>query len=184
MRDGEIRNLKWSQIDFRANTLIIEKSKNRGSQRVLPLNGVLAPAFFRHREWFIRTFGELRPEWFIFPSGRPGRRDATKPVVGFDAPWDAVRKVAGVEGRWHDCRHTVCSQLAESGCSEQTITAIMGHVSPAMLKRYCHVGMEAKREALETMIAWRDRKRELELAEQQRLAAQFSEHGEQRHTIN
>jgi integrase len=185
LRDKEIRSLKWSQIDFRKLSLRVEKSKNRSSTRDVPLNGVLAPAFEKHRQWFIDTFKELRPSWYVFPSGRPGNRNAAKPVGGFDGPWDAVRKAAGVEGRWHDTRHTVCSMLGERGASEQTIIGVMGHVSPAMLKRYCHVGMEAKREALEDMIVWRNERRELEIAEEKRLADLLAVHGDEKPaTIN
>jgi integrase len=172
LRDKEARMLKWSQIDFVKNTLRVEKSKNRSSRRDVPLNGILHPAFERHRTWYIKTFGELRPAWYVFPFGRRGRLDPSKPVTGFDGPWKTVRKVAGVEGRWHDTRHTVISQLGEQGASAETIMAIAGHVSPQMLKRYCHIGMEAKREAMEAMIEWRDRKRQLEIAEAQRLVDQ------------
>ena len=172
LRDKEARTLKWSQIDFLKNTLRVEKSKNRSSRRDVPLNGILHPAFERHRAWYIKTFGELRPSWYVFPFGRRGRLDPSQPVTGFDGAWNTVRKATGVDGRWHDTRHTVISQLGEQGASAETIMAIAGHVSPAMLKRYCYIGMEAKREAMETMIEWRDRKRQLEIAEAQRLADQ------------
>jgi integrase len=172
LRDKEARTLKWEQIDFMRNTLRVEKSKNRSSRRDVPLNGVLQPAFERHRQWYIKNFGELRPSWYVFPHGRRGRYDASKPATGFDGAWNTVRKAAGVQGRWHDTRHTVISLLGEQGASSETIQSIAGHVSPAMLKRYCHVSMERKREAMEEMIAWRDRKRQLEIAEAQRLADQ------------
>jgi len=184
LRDGEMRKLKWGQIDFLKNTLRVEKSKNRSSRRDVPLNGVLQPAFERHRTWFIKTFGELKPSWHVFPFGRRGRLDPTKPVTGFDAQWKAVKQSAGVEGRWHDCRHTVISHLGEQGCSAETIMAIAGHVSPAMLKRYCHISLESKREAMEAMIAHRDKKREQELAEQRRLAEQFEAVDAAKPTVN
>ena len=48
----------------------------------------------------------------------------------------------GFHGRWHDNRHTLVTELAESG-----------HVSRAMLSRYSHVRMEAKRRALDEIAA-------------------------------
>ena len=55
-------------------------------------------------------------------------------------------------GRWHDNRHTLVTELAESGASDQTIMDIAGHVSKQMLKHYSHIRMEAKRTALESIV--------------------------------
>ncbi|MEP6754249.1 MAG: tyrosine-type recombinase/integrase [Chthonomonadales bacterium] len=51
--------------------------------------------------------------------------------------------------RWHDNRHTLVTELAESGAGDEVIMSIAGHVSRAMLSRYSHVRMEAKRRALD-----------------------------------
>jgi hypothetical protein len=53
----------------------------------------------------------------------------------------------------HDSRHTLITELAESGAGDQTIMDIAGHVSRQMLKHYSHIRMEAKREALDAV--WR-----------------------------
>ena len=44
------------------------------------------------------------------------------------------------------------TDLAESGAGDQTIMDIAGHVSKSMLKHYSHIRMEAKREALESIV--------------------------------
>jgi integrase len=62
-----------------------------------------------------------------------------------------LRKKADVTGRWQDNRHTLITDLAESGASDQTIMDIAGHVSKQMLKHYSHIRMEAKRTALESI---------------------------------
>jgi hypothetical protein len=59
-----------------------------------------------------------------------------------------VRDNAKVVGRWHDNRHTQVTEPAESGAGDEVIMSIAGHVSRAMLSRYSHVRMEAKRRAL------------------------------------
>jgi hypothetical protein len=59
---------------------------------------------------------------------------------------------AKVKGRWHDNRHTLITDLAESGAGDQTIMDIAGHVSKQMLKHYSHIRMEAKRTALESIV--------------------------------
>jgi len=58
-----------------------------------------------------------------------------------------------VKGRWHDNRHTLITDLAESGAGDETIRDIAGHVSKQMLKHYSHIRMEAKRRALESIVA-------------------------------
>jgi hypothetical protein len=56
-----------------------------------------------------------------------------------------------VTGRLHDSRHTLITELAESGAGDQTIMDIAGHVSRQMLKHYSHIRMQAKRDALEAV---------------------------------
>ena len=67
--------------------------------------------------------------------------------------WTKVRDKAKVVGRWHDNRHTLVTELAETGAGDEEIMSIAGHVSRAMLSRYSHVRMEAKRRALDEIAA-------------------------------
>ena len=43
--------------------------------------------------------------------------------------------------------------MAESGAGDEVIMSIAGHVSRAMLSRYSHVRMDAKRRALDEIAA-------------------------------
>jgi hypothetical protein len=52
-----------------------------------------------------------------------------------------------------DNRHTLVTELAESGAGDEVIMSIAGHVSRAMLSRYSHVRMETKRRALDEIAA-------------------------------
>jgi hypothetical protein len=60
-----------------------------------------------------------------------------------------------VKGRWHDNRHTLMTELAESGVGDETIMEIAGHVDRQMLCQYSHIRMNAKRTALDAAIAGR-----------------------------
>ena len=63
-------------------------------------------------------------------------------------------------------RHILVTELAESGAGDEVIMSIAGHVSRAMLSRYSHVRMEAKRRALNEIAARQraaDEKRQQEL---------------------
>jgi hypothetical protein len=70
--------------------------------------------------------------------------DPTRPIVTLKTSWHNVRTKAGVTGRWHDNRHTLITDLAESGAGDEIIRDIAGHVSPRMLKHYSHIRMTAK----------------------------------------
>jgi len=74
-----------------------------------------------------------------------------RPVEGLRKPWTQVCKAAKVSCRFHDLRHTFISRLAESQASASTVMALAGHVSRAMMERYSHIRMEAKRKAVDTL---------------------------------
>src|SRR5205814_6627360 len=87
--------------------------------------------------------------------GKKRPYNVEKPTSSFKTAWRNLRERVGVEGRFHDTRHTLITELAESGAGDQTIMDIAGHVSKQMLARYSHIRMEAKRKALETVAARR-----------------------------
>ena len=93
----------------------------------------------------------MQPEHYVFPFGSPLPNDPTRPSVELKTAWESIRKAAHVRCRWHDLRHTVCTKMAEAGVPESTMLAIMGHMSRAMLARYSHIRMAAKREAVEAL---------------------------------
>ncbi len=175
LRDKELREIRWDQIDLiHKKTLVVGKSKTEaGTGRVIPLNGTALAALETHAAWYTRRFGECRPEWFVFAFGKPFPTDPTRPITSFKTASTRVREKAGVKGRWHDNRHTLVTELAESGAGDEVIMSIAGHVSRAMLSRYSHVRMEAKRRALDEIAARQntaDGKRQKE-AERQLAAA-------------
>jgi hypothetical protein len=94
--------------------------------------------------WYTDRFGEIRPEWYVFPFGKQRPSDPTHHVTTLKTAWTNVRDNAKVTGRLHDNRHTLITELAESGAGDQTIMDIAGHVSKQMLKHYSHIRMEAK----------------------------------------
>jgi hypothetical protein len=84
-----------------------------------------------------------------------------------------LREKAKVVGRWQD-NHTLVTEFAEPGASDEVIIRITGHVSRAMLSRYSHVRMEAKRRALDEIASRQsaaDEKRKAEAEQSQRAAA-------------
>jgi integrase len=174
LRDKELRELRWEQIDLiDKKALTVGKSKTAaGTGRVIPLNETAIAALIAHAAWYTRRFRACRPEWFVFAFGTPLPKDPARPITSFKTAWTKVREKAGVKGRWHDNRHTLVTELAESGAGDEVIMSIAGHVSRAMLSRYSHVRMEAKRRALDEIATRQraaDEKRKQDI-EQQRVA--------------
>ena len=154
MRDAEIRGLQWGRLDLSRAFLTVGDSKTAaGEGRTIPLNSDLLPAMLEYSKWYTKRFGTIQPEWYVFAFGKPRPADPTRPIVTLSTSWNNVRKKAKVLGRWHDNRHTLITDLAESGAGDETIRNIAGHVSRQMLKRYSHIRMEAKRTALEAIVA-------------------------------
>src|SRR5690606_29181435 len=74
--------------------------------------------------------------------GEPGRDGVRRPYL-FDKAWNDAKKAADlVDFRFHDLRHEAVSRLVEAGLSDQEVSAISGHKSMQMLKRYTHLRAE------------------------------------------
>jgi integrase len=157
LRASEIRGLQWGQVDFLGEALTVGNSKTAaGTGRIVPLNP-RAVAVLTH--WRAQ-FPGAEPEHYVFPHEKYGlagndrqpcawQVDATQPMHRWKVAWEAARRRAKVSCRFHDLRHTFISRLAESQASDSTVMALAGHVSRAMMERYSHIRMEAKRRAVD-----------------------------------
>jgi integrase len=156
LRKHEIQTLRWRQIDLFKRTLTVGRAKTEGgSGRVIPLNSVAYAALVR----WAGKLPEAQPGHYLFPSCEDARIDtkhpnaanidATQPINSWRTAWRRALKDAGLEIRFHDLRHTCITKLAEGQASEQTLMAIAGHMSRAMLEHYSHIRMAAKRAALD-----------------------------------
>ncbi len=149
MRAGEAMSLTWGQVDLMNRALRVGRAKSaNGTGRVIPINDDLATTLAAHYARFNEDFGEPLPEHYVFPWGSPLPTDPSRPVSDVKHGWETVRDLAKVSCRLHDLRHTFATRLAENGVSESTMLALMGHMSRAMLERYSHIRMAAKREAV------------------------------------
>jgi integrase len=159
LRASEIRGLRWESVDFLGQSLVVGKSKTAaGTGRVVPLNP-RALAVLTH--WRAQ-FSGAQPEHHVFPQEKYGiagndrlpcawQVDPNQPMHRWKVAWEAARRRARVSCRFHDLRHTFISRLAESQASDSTVMALAGHVSRAMMERYSHIRMEAKRLAVDDL---------------------------------
>jgi integrase len=159
MRSGEIISLRWGQADLTKKLLTVGRAKtSSGTGRQIPMNSELEAVLNLHASWFVKKFGEIQPQWYVFPGrlGKPQKGnlrpfDVNRHCSTIKTSWNTVRRRAGVQCRLHDLRHTVATKMAEAGVPESTMLAIMGHMSRAMLERYSHIRLEAKRQAVEAL---------------------------------
>ncbi len=80
---------------------------------------------------------DRQADHFVFPSEHYGlagnERKAHAKTIDPDVPvgeiktaWEAAKRTAKVEARFHDLRHTACTRLLEGGASLAVVAAIMG----------------------------------------------------------
>ena len=169
LRPSEIRALRRSNLDLRwdagviaSGEVVVGQSKTEaGTGRVVPLTRRACAALTL---WLPRL-GGAGPDSYLFPFHRVAvagdeRRawiygiDLDRPMSpsGCRRAFETARKLAGVQVRLYDARHTFVTRLAEnSAVSEETIRQLAGHVSPRMLGRYAHIRAQARRDAIATL---------------------------------
>jgi len=154
MRSDEARTLRWSQINLAdAGEITVAKAKtDAGKGRRIPMTANLKAVLSQHAAWYVSKAGQVQPEWYVFPlMNRLALRDPRRPVTSLKTAWESVRETAKVTCRLHDLRHSFCTKLAEAGVPESTMLDIMGHVSTAMLRRYSHIRVQARRDAIDAL---------------------------------
>jgi len=123
MRQGEILDLKWADIDLDRATAIAYDTKN-GEDRRVPLS--------------TRAVAVLKS----LPRSFDGR---VIPVAqsSLEHAFQNARVRAGISGlRFHDLRHEATSRLFERGFNAMEVATITGHKTLQMLKRYTHLRAE------------------------------------------
>ena len=153
MRPVEVKNLRWQDVDLFGGTVTIRRSKNFTSHRVIPLNQSAKDAFltmYKRAE----VLGFTNPGYYIWPASQWGKIDPTQPTKKWDTVWRKLRDKAKLPGlRFHDLRHTIITELAEMGVPDHVMESISGHMSRRMLEHYTHIGLDAKRRALDELDA-------------------------------
>jgi integrase len=93
MRAGEIASLRWGQMDFARRVVTVGRAKTAsGTGRQIPMNPQLFGVLKAHAEWFTMRFDNTRPEYHLFPFGKPTPNDPTRPITDITGAWEALRK--------------------------------------------------------------------------------------------
>ncbi len=136
MRSTEIASLRRPQVDIERRIVKLTDTKN-DSHRTVPLSK-------RATELFKAAMANpARPtDCNLVFFGEPGKDNKRRPYT-FTKIWRTlVKKLELPDFRFHDLRHEAVSRLVEAGLSDQEVSAISGHKSMQMLKRYTHLRSE------------------------------------------
>lgn len=149
LRAGEVRGLRWRDVDLRAGEVLIRSSICRGveaapksgHERRVPLADVLRHALEQARG---------APEELVCPSSR---RDAQ----GRPRPWSEnalskmttrVARGCGVKCSFHSLRHAFCTHLFRRGAPATVVQQLLGHSNLSVTQRYAHAVADDRRQAV------------------------------------
>ena len=156
MRRNEILSLKWKDVDFAREYILIEDSKS-GKSRKIPMNVAVLEALR----------GQKHESEFVFYN--PETKNHIKDIkTAFKAACRRAKKNPddkkdpGIVGlRLHDLRHTAASKMIEAGVDLVTVSKILGHASIQMTMRYAHPTPENMRRAVDRLGEMLDSKRDI-----------------------
>lgn len=145
LRLGELRALRWQDIDLKDKLLRVRQGVSRGkvstpkskkSRRTVPLAPELVDALqFHHHSRSELVFCRRDGSMFTKNSCR--------------RPLQRACKKAGIPSiGWHVLRHTFASHLVEEGVHLKVIQELMGHSEYRMTARYAKGCDSAKRDAV------------------------------------
>ncbi len=124
-RQGEIRILKWREVDIERRLLLLEDSKT--GRKPIFLN---RPAIE-----ILNGLPRLAGNPHVIVGAKAGEAYNSLSRV-----WEKIREEAGLEDvRLHDLRHTFASFGAAESMSLPMIGRLLGHRVPATTARYAHL---------------------------------------------
>jgi len=136
MRQGEILNLRWKDVDFKMNLIKIRHSK-AGKPRYVTMNSELVKMLKSMPSISEYVFGNKigKAEWTLY------RKPFEK----------AVKKAGLTDFCFHDLRHCFASDLVMKGVDLKTVSELLGHATMQMTERYAHLSPAHKLVAVEML---------------------------------
>ncbi|KUM04284.1 site-specific integrase [Chromobacterium subtsugae] len=121
MRQGEILGMRWEYINLKTRVVHLPETKN-GSKRDVPLS-------LKARDALIRLGVKSKGKVFSYSA------------AGLKSTWRLMNQTLDIKDlHFHDARHEAISRLFElNSLDMMEISAISGHKSLSMLKRYTHL---------------------------------------------
>ena len=159
MRKGEIKQLKWSYIDWDNMMIRLPKEVTKESKpKSIPIN--------HHVKAVLDKLPRTIHDYILTYKGRPmtgkGNMRSQFPRACKKAGIPYGRKQAGGI-TFHDIRTAVKSYMEEAGVGEARRDAILGHSKKGMDAHYLFVSDESLRQGMDQYTAWLDEQIEAHL---------------------
>ncbi len=141
LRQGEVLNLQWSQVDLFRKVITIIEQKNKAKD-VLPLNEramevLKAKAKIRHLQ-----------SSYVFSNKKGDRFRVSNLHRAF---YSAIKRAGISNLRWHDLRHTFATRLVQAGVDLYTVQKLGRWKEIKMVQRYAHHYPESLRRGVEVL---------------------------------
>ncbi|TAJ35075.1 MAG: site-specific integrase, partial [Nitrospirae bacterium] len=141
LRQSEILNLQWPQVDLFRRTITLLVQKN-GCTDTLPVNASALEVLKARAK--VRSLTTS----FVFFNGAGNRLDARDLLRVF---YPTMRK-AGIERfRFHDLRHTFATRLVQAGVDLYAVQKLGRWKTVSMVTRYAHHYPESLRAGVEVL---------------------------------
>lgn len=167
MRQGELFGLKWSDLQWNASVLHVQRQvqripkkgwsfvepKTRAGRRMVPIGAGAIEALRRHKQLQALERAAAGKRWqehdLIFPTSVGTPMDPNNLMKDFNG----VLKQAGLPKiRFHDLRHTCASLMLNHGVPVLVVSRILGHANPSItLNTYGHLYHESTGQAAKLM---------------------------------
>ncbi len=148
MRQGELKGLQWSSIDWQNQSITVRHSLNDYTKQLD------SPKSNRERhiptdiDVYTMLFKRKKDTGYVFLD------EDGKPFSGkvLTRRLHKVCKVVGLRKiGWHTLRHTFASHLAMKGVPLNTVQALMGHSTITTTMRYAHLAPSTLRSAIDML---------------------------------
>jgi integrase len=158
MRLGEMRALRWDQVDLKSGTIRLRSGDTKTDEpRVIPLNEALTSLLKTATRYLGCPWVFVNPSlvdaWQADPEGVDPRYHKTSITHAFIR---ACRKAGVANATFHDLRHTFVTNARRAGVDYFRIMAITGHKTMAVFKRYNTVDEADLRQAMRLMDTYTD----------------------------
>lgn len=148
MRQGELRALQWSSINWENRTITVRHSLNdrikklespkSNRERHIPMDSYVYEMLFNRK----KDTGYV----FLNEDGRPF--DSQRLIRRLNT----VREKAGLKKfTWHSLRHTFATLIATKGGALHALQALLGHSTITMTMRYAHPDASSLRSTIDLL---------------------------------
>ena len=148
MRQGEIRGLQWSSVDWQTREIIVRHSQcdyprilgstKSNRERHIPIDAEVYTTLFNRK----KDTGYV----FLNAAGRPFYSTNVERMLASVCEVAGLRRVG-----WHVLRHTFATHLAMGSAPLNGVQNLMGHSTINMTMRYAHCAPSTLRAAIDML---------------------------------